>query len=94
MKLRIDLLEYMRPEDILDFVGWDIERWSAEPVFSKTGKGYLGPMTPELRAKELEIMEEVRRRLEARKALAEQERAQRMDADDSCCPSPTLPDAD
>ena len=73
MKLRLDLLKYMKDEDILDFAGWDIERWSAEPVFAKTGKGYLGPMTPELRAKELEIMEEVRRRLEARKAQDEQE---------------------
>ena len=94
MKLRIDLLEYMRPEDILDFAGWDIERWSAEPVFGKTGKGYLGPMTPELRAKEMEMMEEIRRRLEARKAQAEQERAQRVDADDSDHASTTLPDAD
>ncbi len=94
MKLRIDLLEYMRPEDILDFAGWDIERWSAEPVFGKTGKGHLGPMTPELRAKEMEMMEEIRRRVEVRKALAEQERAQRVDADDSGRSSPTLPDAD
>jgi len=71
MKLRLDLLKYLRDEDILDFAGWDIERWSAEPVLSKTGKGHLGPMTPELRAKELEMMEEIHRRLEARKAQAE-----------------------
>ena len=88
MKLRLDLLEYMRDEDILDFVGWDIERWSAEPVFGKTGKGYLGPMTPELRAKEREIMEEVHRRLEARKAQSEQARAQGAETDG---PNPSLP---
>ena len=94
MKLRIDLLEYMRPEDILDFAGWDIERWSAEPVFGRTGKGHLGPMTPELRAKEMEMMEEIRRRLEARKAQAEQERAQRVDADGPNPSSTVRPDGD
>ena len=72
MKLRLDLLKYLKDEDSMDFVGWDIERWSAEPVFGKTGKGHLGPMTPELRVKEMEIMEEIKRRLEARKAADEQ----------------------
>jgi len=81
MKLRLDLLKYMRDEDILDFAGWDIERWSAEPVFGKTGKGYLGPMTPELRVKEREIMEEIHRRLEERKAQDEQKQAEQRDAD-------------
>ena len=94
MKLRTDLLEYMRPEDIMDFAGWDIERWSAEPVLGRTGKGYLGPMTPELRAKEMEIMEEVQRRLLAWKAQADAERAQCADADGANLPLPVRPDAD
>ena len=72
MKLRLDLLKYLKDEDLMEFAGWDIERWSAEPVLGPTGKGHLGPMTPELRAKEMEIMEEMKRRLEARKAADEQ----------------------
>lgn len=45
MKLRIDLLEYLTAEDILEDVGFDVHRWSAEPVLAKTGVGYLKPAT-------------------------------------------------
>ena len=37
MKLRLDLLEYLTDEDILEDAGFDVHRWSAEPVFAKTG---------------------------------------------------------
>jgi hypothetical protein len=45
MKLRLDLLKHLKPEDLMEEIGFDIHRWSAEPVFAKTGVGYLKPAT-------------------------------------------------
>lgn len=71
MKLRLDLLEYLRPEDILEDAGWDIYRYKAEPVFAKTGVGYLKPATEEDKAGEIARSQKLIAILEARKAAAE-----------------------
>lgn len=74
MKLRLDLLEYLTTEDILEDAGADIHRWSAEPVFAKTGVGYLKSATEEEKAAEIERNERLIRKLRGR---AEQDRALR-----------------
>ena len=52
MKLRLDLLEHLTDEDILEEVLANNHRYKPEPLFSKTGVGYLRPATPEERAQE------------------------------------------
>ena len=74
MKLRLDLLEYLRPEDVLEDVGFDIHRWSAEPVFAKTGVGCLKSATEEDKAAEMAHYEKMLRKLRER---AEKDRAER-----------------
>lgn len=71
MKLRLDLLEYFRPEDTLEDAGWDVHRFKAEPVFAKTGIGYLKPATEEDKAREIARSQKIIAILEARKAAAE-----------------------
>jgi len=43
MKLRLDLLEHLTPEDILEEAKANQHRYKAEPSFSKTGVGHLSP---------------------------------------------------
>ena len=50
MELRLDLLEHLADEDILEEVLASNHRYKPEPNFSKTGVGYLRPATPEERA--------------------------------------------
>ena len=50
MKLRLDLLEHLTDEDILEEVLANNHRYKPEPNFSKSGVGYLTPETPEERA--------------------------------------------
>ncbi len=50
MKLRLDLLEQLTDEDILEEVLANNHRYKPEPNFSKTGVGSLAPETPEERA--------------------------------------------
>ena len=52
MKLRLDLLEHLTDEDILEEVLANNHRYKPEPLFSKTGVGYLKAATPEDRAQE------------------------------------------
>ncbi|MBI5773094.1 MAG: hypothetical protein HZA89_05035 [Verrucomicrobia bacterium] len=52
MKLRLDLLEHLTDEDILEEVLANNHRYKPEPLFSKTGVGSLSSATTEERAQE------------------------------------------
>ena len=52
MKLRLDLLEHLSDEDILEEVLANNHRYKAEPLFSKTGVGSLSSASTEERAQE------------------------------------------
>lgn len=54
MKLRLDLLEHLTDEDILQEVLANNHRYKPEPHFSKTGVGSLSSASTEQRAKEEE----------------------------------------
>ena len=66
MKLRLDLLEFLTTEDILEDAGFDVHRWSAEPVFAKTAVGYLKSATEEDKATEMARSERLIARLRER----------------------------
>jgi hypothetical protein len=68
MKLRLDLLKFLTSEDILEDAGFDVHRWSAEPVFAKTGVGFLKPATEEDKAEEMARSERLIGRLKERAA--------------------------
>ena len=74
MKLRLDLLEFLTDEDLLDDVGFDIHRWSAEPVFGKTGVGFLKPATEEDKAAEIAHFQRLTDRLKERAEIAREAR--------------------
>lgn len=52
MKLRLDLLEHLTDEDILEEVLASNHRYKPEPLFSKTGVGSLSSASTEERAQE------------------------------------------
>ena len=52
MKLRLDLLEHLTDEDILEEVLANNHRYRPEPNFSKTGVGSLSSASTEERAQE------------------------------------------
>ncbi len=52
MKLRLDLLEHLTDEDILEEVLANNHRYKPEPNFSKTGVGSLSSASIEERAQE------------------------------------------
>ena len=52
MKLRLDLLEHLTEEDILEEVLANNHRYRPEPNFSKTGVGSLSSASTEERAQE------------------------------------------
>ena len=52
MKLRLDLLEHLTDQDILEEVLANNHRYKPEPNFSKTGVGSLSSATTEERAQE------------------------------------------
>lgn len=52
MKLRLDLLEHLTAEDILEEEVATNHRFKPEPLLSKTGTGSLSPSSTEERAKE------------------------------------------
>ena len=52
MKLRLDLLEHLKDEDILEEVLANNHRYKPEPLLSKTGVGFLRTSTPEERKQE------------------------------------------
>ena len=72
MKLRLDLLEHLRPEDILEEVLANNHRYKPEPLFSKTGTGSLMPATQEDREQELVRIKQLTARLKLRATQAGQ----------------------
>jgi hypothetical protein len=54
MKLRLDLLEMLTEEDILEEILANNHRYKPEPLFSKTGVGSLSSASTEERAQEVE----------------------------------------
>jgi hypothetical protein len=66
MKLRTDLLKFLTCQDILEEALASVDRYKAEPQFSKTGKGYLRPATSKEREQEMIRSEALVARLEAR----------------------------
>ena len=52
MKLRLDLLEHLTDQDILEEVLANNHRYKPEPLFSKTGDGSLSSASTEERAQE------------------------------------------
>ena len=52
MKLRLDLLEHLSNEEILEEVLANNHRYKAEPLFSKTGVGSLSSASTAERAQE------------------------------------------
>ena len=54
MKLRLDLLEHLTDEDIMEEVLANNHRYKPEPLFSKTGTGSLSSASTEERAQEVE----------------------------------------
>jgi hypothetical protein len=70
MKLRLDLLEHLTDEDILEEVLANNHRYKPEPLFSKTGVGYLRSATPEERKQEEARSEALIERLKQRAAAS------------------------
>ena len=66
MRLRLDLLEVLTDEDILEEVLANNHRYKPEPLFSKTGVGSLSSASIEERAKEVERSTALIQRLEER----------------------------
>ena len=54
MKLRLDLLEYLTADDILEEALANNHRYKPEPLFSQTGSGSLSSASTEECAKEVE----------------------------------------
>ena len=54
MKLRLDLLEHLTAEDILEEALATNHRYKPEPLLSKTGTGSLSSASTEERANEVE----------------------------------------
>jgi len=71
MKLRTDLLEHLTANDLRQAAMGSVHRYKPEPLFSKTGVGYLASATPEGLEQEMKRSEALIRRLEQRKRRAE-----------------------
>ena len=70
MKLRLDLLDQLTDEDIMEEVLANQHRYKAEPTFSKTGVGYLKPATESDKSAELKRSEKLTQKLLERAAKA------------------------
>jgi hypothetical protein len=66
MKLRLDLLEHLTEDDLLEEVLANNARYKPEPLFSKTGVGSLSSASTEERANEVQRSTELIQRLEQR----------------------------
>jgi hypothetical protein len=53
MKLRTDLLQHLRPEDVMESVEAHNHRYKPEPLFSQTGTGSLSSASTSERASEV-----------------------------------------
>jgi hypothetical protein len=70
MKLRLDLLEHLTEDDLLEEVLANNARYKPEPLFSKTGVGRLSSASTEERANEVQRSTELIQRLEQRAKAA------------------------
>ena len=52
MKLRLDLLEHLTVEDLMEEILANNHRYKPEPLLSKTGTGSLSPASTEERVQE------------------------------------------
>lgn len=75
MKLRLDLLEHLTDEDILEEVLANNHRYKPEPLFNKTGVGYLRPATPQEREAEIARCEATTAKLKKRLAKTRNRKA-------------------
>ena len=75
MKLRLDLLEHLKDEDILEEVLANNHRYKPEPLFSKTGVGSLSSASTEERAQEEARSTALIQRLEERARKSGKKRA-------------------
>lgn len=66
MKLRLDLLEHLTDQDILEEALATVHRFKPEPLLSRTGTGSLLSASTEERAKEVERSTALTQKLEAR----------------------------
>ncbi len=77
MKLRLDLVEHLTAEDILEEAVATVHRFKPEPLLSKTGTGSLLSASTEERAKEVERSMALTRRLEERARRSGKKNARR-----------------
>jgi hypothetical protein len=75
MKLRLDLLEHLKDEDILEEVLANNHRYKPEPLLSKTGVGSLSSATTEERAQEAARSTALIQRVEKRARASGKKRA-------------------
>lgn len=75
MKLRVDLLEHLTDEDILEEVLANNDRYKPEPLLSKTGVGSLSSASTEERAQEAARSTALIQRLEERARKSGKKRA-------------------
>jgi hypothetical protein len=66
LKLRLDLLEHLKAEDIRKAAEQSVHRFKPEPLLSKTGTGSLSSASIKERANEVEHSMELTRKLESR----------------------------
>ena len=77
MKLRLDLLEHLTAEDILEEAKANQHRYKAEPTFSKTGVGHLSPRSTQDSVNEAARSEALTRKLTARLRATGKKRVRR-----------------
>ena len=70
MKFRLDLLEHLTDDDLLEEVLANNARYKPEPLFSKTGVGSLSSASTEERANEVQRSTELIQKLEQRAKAA------------------------
>ena len=75
MKVRLDLLEHLTAEDILEEAKANQHRYKAEPTFSKTGVGHLSPRSMQDSANEAARSEALTRKLTQRSQKSGKESA-------------------
>lgn len=66
MKLRLDLLEHLTTEDVIQEAEATVHRFKPEPLFSKTGTGSLSSASTQERAREVEHSMALTRKLQQR----------------------------
>jgi hypothetical protein len=87
MKLRLDLLEHLTTEDVIEEAQATVHRFKPEPLFSKTGTGSLLSASIEERASEVKRSMELAKRLvqRAKQAGSRTEHARQYSPRPSTC---------